>query len=73
MQHLSCQYRSKGRHAAEIEYWSRQLGACSFAIRFGAYSARTFFVLNADAKVTSAAKDWVARIGEKAEFVPFSS
>ncbi|NIZ63253.1 hypothetical protein DL239_20000 [Sedimentitalea sp. CY04] len=61
--------RFKGGHAAENLYWSEQLETCSFAVRFRAYSARTFFVLNADAKATAAAKSWVSCMGEKAEFV----
>ena len=61
--------RFKGGHAAEISFWSKQLSSCSFAVRFRAFSARTFFVCNADTKATSAAKKWAKLMGEKAEFV----
>lgn len=61
--------RFKGGHAAENMFWSEQLAACSFAVRFRAYSARTFFVMNADLKTIHAAKEWARNMGEKAEFV----
>lgn len=61
--------RFKGGHSAENQYWFEQLTICSFAVRFRAYSARTFFVMNADQRAVSAAKEWVRDMGEKAEFV----
>jgi hypothetical protein len=61
--------RFKGGHAAEIIFWAEQLETCSFAVRFRAYSARTFFVMNADQRVISAAKKWTRSMGEKAEYM----
>lgn len=61
--------RFKGGHTAENIFWAKQLETCSFAVRFRAYSARTFFVINADQKAISAAKEWVKRMGEKAEYM----
>lgn len=39
--------RRKGGHDKEILYWLGQLNGASFAIKFSAYSVRTFFVINA--------------------------
>mgnify|MGYP001030819481 CR=1 FL=1 len=61
--------RFKGGHSAENLFWFQQLKNCSFAVRFRAYSARTFFVMNADRRAVLAAKGWVKNMGEKAEFV----
>lgn len=59
--------RFKGGHAKENMYWMEKLECCSFAVRFRAYSARTFFVLNATKAHTNAALDWSEQMGEKAE------
>lgn len=61
--------RFKGGHVAENLFWAEQLETCSFAVRFRAYSARTFFVVNADSRVVSAAKTWTKSMGEKAEYM----
>ncbi|MFV2034989.1 MAG: hypothetical protein ACC631_07750 [Halocynthiibacter sp.] len=59
--------RFKGGNAKENMYWMEKLECCSFAVRFRAYSARTFFVLNATKAHTNAALDWSERMGKKAE------
>lgn len=59
--------RFKGGHVEENKYWMKKLECCSFAVRFRAWSARTFFVLNATKAQESAAKEWAERMGEKAE------
>ncbi len=65
--------RFKGGHARENMYWMKKLECCSFAVRFRAWSARTFFVLNATNAHRDAAKDWVRRMGKKAEVMPGTS
>ncbi|MFP3921665.1 MAG: hypothetical protein ACLFU3_08180, partial [Dichotomicrobium sp.] len=38
-------------HDAEIDYWAPLLGSGTLAMKYSAYSARTFFVLNADREI----------------------
>ncbi len=38
--------RRKGGHALEIDYWIGHLGAGTLALRWRAYSSRTFFIIN---------------------------
>ena len=61
--------RFKGGHAKENIFWAEKLETCSFAVRFRAYSSRTFFVINADSRAVSAAEKWVKCMGEKAELM----
>jgi hypothetical protein len=65
--------RRRGGHAMEINYWMGQLRGCSFAVRYRALSARTFFVVNAKEQHFHAARSWAARFGDKAEFVTLIS
>ncbi|MEP3632383.1 MAG: hypothetical protein ABJM82_00180 [Shimia thalassica] len=65
--------RFKGGHELENKYWAKNLEHCTFSVRFRAYSARTFFVVNADTNVISAAKLWTKAMGSKAEFMMHTS
>lgn len=38
--------RRPGGHDLEVEYWKKQFGSQSIAVRWRAYSARTFFIVN---------------------------
>lgn len=60
--------RRKGGHEAEISYWLNQLDNASFAIRFRAYSVRTFFVVGATDNMRKNARLWCDRFGSKASF-----
>lgn len=43
--------RRAGGHDAEVDFWREQLNMPSIAVRANAFSARTFFVINADANI----------------------
>jgi len=45
--------RFKGGHDAEIDYWASVLGNGSLAMKYSAYSNRTFFVLNPDREIAA--------------------
>ena len=54
--------RRKGGHALEIDYWVERLGEATRALRWRAFSNRTFFIVNPSpcisARLESFAKDW---------------
>ena len=52
--------RFKGGHDAEIDYWGPLLGSGTLALKYSAYSNRTFFVVNPD-------RDIAARLAAFAE------
>jgi len=60
--------RRRGGHEREIQYWMAKLEA-DFAVRMRAYSARTYFVLNASVDHQERARSWCARFGSKYQFV----
>jgi len=66
--------RYKGGHVAEILHWLSKLPNNSFAIRYRAYSSRTFFVVNFENLHMKRAQDWILRFGPKAELItsPYS-
>jgi hypothetical protein len=43
--------RFKGGHEAEIDYWVPLLGKSTLAMKYSAYSARTFFIVNPDREI----------------------
>jgi hypothetical protein len=43
--------RRPGGHDLEVDYWQREFGLPSLAVRATAYSPRTFFILNPDAEI----------------------
>jgi hypothetical protein len=59
--------RFKGGHVEEIKFWLKQLPENSFAIRYRAYSARTFFVINSLPIHYARAREWVENFGDKAD------
>ena len=61
--------RFKGGHIKEIKFWLNQFVSNSFAIRYRAYSSRTFFVVNNQEIHIQRARKWVARFGPKAEII----
>lgn len=61
--------RFKGGHIEEIKYWLSHLPKNSFAVRYRAYSSRTFFVLNPKRLHLERAGNWVRKFGDKAELI----
>lgn len=56
----------KGGHDAEIDYWAPLLGKDTLAMKYSAYSARTFFVLNADREIEKRLAEFTERWQPKA-------
>lgn len=48
--------RRPGGHDLEVDYWQREFGFPSLAVRANAYSPRTFFILNPDAEMEDRAR-----------------
>lgn len=64
--------RYKGGHQKEIADWFRRLGPNMVALRWRAYSSRTFFILNPDKTTRQKAKQFAVDWGPKAEFYTHS-
>jgi len=60
--------RFKGGHEQEVMHWIQKLGKETFALRWRAYSSRTFFILNPSPEIVSSAKQIADDWGPKAEF-----
>ncbi|MBL4751413.1 MAG: hypothetical protein JKX71_12680 [Amylibacter sp.] len=60
--------RRKGGHTEEIQFWMNRLSA-SCAIRFRAFSSRTFFIVNATEELCGKAENWSQKFHSKAEFI----
>jgi hypothetical protein len=60
--------RRKGGNEKEIADWIDRIGKNTFAVRWRAYSGRTFFVVNPRTGMRDQAKQFVRNFGEKAEF-----
>lgn len=61
--------RFKGGHVEEIKYWLNQFVSNSFAVRYRAYSSRTFFVINCKDFHVQRAQIWSHRFRPKAEII----
>ncbi|GHF17653.1 hypothetical protein GCM10017044_10070 [Kordiimonas sediminis] len=61
--------RFKGGHAKEIEYWMNALGGNVVALRWRAYSSRTFFIVNPTEEIKRKCEAFSVHWGDKAEFV----
>jgi len=59
--------RRKGGHAKEIAYWKNRLGADTIALRWLAYSPRTFFVINPAPDMHERLTKFAQKWGPKAE------
>jgi len=62
--------RYPGGHAEEIKHWQDQLGTRTLAVRWRAYSARTFFVVNPAAGMLERLIRFSEEWGPKAAFHP---
>ena len=60
--------RRKGGHEREIRYWMEQLGAGTLALRWRAYSSRSFFILNPKPDMHEQLARFACEWGPKAEF-----
>jgi len=60
--------RRPGGHESEVAYWMERLGA-DFAVRMRAYSARTFFAVNATDEHRNRAAKWCESFGPKYQLV----
>ena len=59
--------RQKGGHEQEIADWIERLGADTLALRWRAYSSRTFFILNPTPSMDELLKRFAQEWGPKAE------
>ena len=60
--------RRPGGHENEIAYWMEQLGSGTMALRWRAYSGRTFFVVNPSPEMRGLMSSFANSWGPKAEF-----
>jgi len=60
--------RLKGGHKKEVSYWIELLGAETIALRWRAYSARTFFIINPTPDIHDTLGKFAKEWGEKADF-----
>ena len=60
--------RRKGGHDKENAYWLGQLDGAKFAIKYNAFSSRTFFVVNPSEEMERNAQKWCSRFGHQARF-----
>jgi len=61
----------KGGHDAEIDYWAPLLGNDTLAMKYSAYSNRTFFVLNPDEETARRLAEFTALWQPKARLYTF--
>jgi len=63
--------RFRGGHEEEISYWASVLGSGTIAMKYSAYSARTFFVLNPDTEIATRLAEFTDAWQPKAQLYTF--